>query len=94
MHALLALCTNTHNLSLSTYAHSLTHAQPTHVEVIDVSDGCGSSFEVVVVSDAFEGKATLARHRLVNSALAHLMPRIHSFTQRTFTPAQWAEKNP
>mgnify|MGYP003891059591 CR=1 FL=1 len=35
--------------------------------------GGGGHFEVAVVSTAFEGKRTLARHRLVMSALAPLM---------------------
>jgi stress-induced morphogen len=33
--------------------------------VVDVSDGCGSKFEVEIESPQFEGKALLARHRLV-----------------------------
>jgi stress-induced morphogen len=32
-----------------------------------VGDGCGSKFEVEVESPQFEGKALLARHRLVRS---------------------------
>ena len=32
-------------------------------EVKDVSGGCGSSFEVLVVSSQFEGKPLLQRHR-------------------------------
>jgi acid stress-induced BolA-like protein IbaG/YrbA len=35
--------------------------------------GGGGHFEVAVVSEAFEGKRTLARHRLVMAALAPLM---------------------
>jgi hypothetical protein len=35
--------------------------------VVDTSDGCGSKFEVEVVSPLFEGKALLARHRLVRA---------------------------
>ena len=36
--------------------------------MVDVSDGCGSKFEVEVESPQFEGKALLARHRLVRFA--------------------------
>lgn len=32
-------------------------------EVQDESDGCGAKFSVVVVSDKFEGKPLLQRHR-------------------------------
>ena len=34
-------------------------------EVDDVSSGCGESFSVVVVSNIFEGKPILQRHRCV-----------------------------
>lgn len=34
-------------------------------EVNDVSSGCGESFSVVVVSNVFEGKPILQRHRCV-----------------------------
>jgi stress-induced morphogen len=37
--------------------------QAQYVEVHDVSGGCGQSFEVVVVSNMFEGKPLLQRHR-------------------------------
>ena len=40
-----------------------------HVEVIDQSDGCGAKFSVVIVSDVFDGKPLLQRHRLVNAVL-------------------------
>ncbi|CAG0892072.1 unnamed protein product [Darwinula stevensoni] len=35
----------------------------TLVEVVDQSDGCGAKFEVLIVSDKFEGKPLLQRHR-------------------------------
>jgi hypothetical protein len=34
-----------------------------HLEVTDESSGCGENYAVLVVSDAFEGKTTLFRHR-------------------------------
>jgi acid stress-induced BolA-like protein IbaG/YrbA len=36
-------------------------------------EGSGGHFRVSVVSSAFEGKSTLQRHRMVLSAIAHLM---------------------
>lgn len=36
-------------------------------------EGGGGHFRVSVVSAAFEGKSTLQRHRMVLSAIAHLM---------------------
>lgn len=32
-------------------------------EVVDQSDGCGAKFSVVVVSNLFQGKPLLLRHR-------------------------------
>ena len=32
-----------------------------HCEVVDMSDGCGAKFEVVIVSKMFEGKPLLKR---------------------------------
>ena len=63
-----------------------------HVEVVDESDGCGGKFSAVIVSTQFEGKALLARHRLVNSALEQELKTIHAFSQKTFTPDQWKKK--
>ncbi|CAO3693446.1 unnamed protein product [Rhizopus stolonifer] len=40
--------------------------QAQHVEVEDLSAGCGQMFEVIIVSSEFEGKRLLARHKLVN----------------------------
>jgi len=33
-------------------------------EIIDMSNGCGENYAVIIVSEQFEGKMTLARHRL------------------------------
>jgi stress-induced morphogen len=63
-----------------------------HVEVKDVSGGCGSSFEVLVVSSQFEGKPLLQRHRLVNGCLAEELKEIHAFSQKTLTPTEWEQK--
>ena len=36
----------------------------THLVIEDQSGGCGEKIAIVVVSEAFEGKGTLARHRM------------------------------
>lgn len=64
--------------------------EATHVEVVDESDGCGGKFRVVVVSSQFQGKPLLQRHRLVNAALEEELKTIHAFSQKTYTPEQWA----
>lgn len=51
---------------------------------------CGASFTVQIVSQAFEGKRLLERHRLVNSALEEQMKHIHALSiTKALTPAQW-----
>jgi acid stress-induced BolA-like protein IbaG/YrbA len=64
------------------------------VECIDFSDAnCdGAKLELTVVSAQFEGKPPLARHRLVNAALAEIMGEIHALTIKAWTPAQYESK--
>ncbi|KAK9454137.1 bola protein [Dipodascopsis uninucleata] len=64
-----------------------------HTEVVDNSGGCGQAFEVIIVSPKFEGKNVLMRHRLVNAALKEEIARIHAFTQKDYTPAEWHKKS-
>ena len=60
-------------------------------EVVDESDGCGQKIRVdLIVSAQFEGKAPLARHRLVHAALAEEIKAIHAFSiGKAMTPEQW-----
>lgn len=53
----------------------------THVEIEDISGGCGQAYEVVIVSPEFAGKRTLQRHKLVNTALKNEISAVHAFTQ-------------
>ncbi|KAJ1960769.1 BolA-like protein, partial [Dipsacomyces acuminosporus] len=52
-----------------------------HAEVLDVSGGCGSMFQAIIVSAAFEGKSRLQRQRMVNGVLKEEMAVIHAFSQ-------------
>lgn len=63
--------------------------QATDVSVTDESGGCGQSFSVVIVSDIFEKKNKLARHRIVNNALKEIIANIHAFAQKTYTVEEW-----
>ncbi|MCE2945106.1 MAG: BolA family protein [Lysobacteraceae bacterium] len=55
-----------------------------HVEGAD-----GVHFEATVVSEAFEGKLPIARHRMVYATLgARLGGEIHALALRTLTPAE------
>ncbi|KAJ3323399.1 hypothetical protein HDV06_001919 [Boothiomyces sp. JEL0866] len=64
-----------------------------HVEAVDMSDGCGQNFEVIVVSPQFEGKSVLQKHRMVNDAVKDQVSQLHAFSQKTFTPEKWREAN-
>ncbi|KAF1930263.1 bola domain-containing protein [Didymella exigua CBS 183.55] len=66
----------------------------THVEIEDMSGGCGQMFEAIIVSPQFTKKTTLARHRLVNAALKEEIAAIHAWTPKCYTPEQWEEKKP
>ena len=49
----------------------------------------GSHFEVVVVSKAFEGLTTLARHRLVYQAMGDAMTQaIHALSIKAYAPGE------
>lgn len=78
-------------LSVESLKQKLTELFPTAIEtkVFDVSSGCGHSFEVLIVSQEFQGKTTLSRHRLVNERLKDEIDQMHAFTQKTLTPEQY-----
>jgi BolA protein len=59
----------------------------------NVPPGSESHFKVTVVSERFEGKSLLARHRMINACLeAELAGPIHALSIHTLTPQEWAEK--
>ncbi|XP_030462008.1 protein BOLA2 [Syzygium oleosum] len=67
--------------------------KPLHLEVTDTSGGCGASFVVEIVSEQFEGKRLLERHRLVNAALQEEMKQIHALSiKKAITPEQWKQQ--
>ena len=42
---------------------------PIYKKITDFSNGCGQNMEVLLVSDHFEGKSLVTRHRMVNEVL-------------------------
>uniref|UniRef100_A0A1I8ABV3 BolA-like protein n=1 Tax=Steinernema glaseri TaxID=37863 RepID=A0A1I8ABV3_9BILA len=74
-------------------AKIVTALAPTHLEVVDESDGCGAKFNIVVVSEQFQGKGKLSCHRLVHAAVKEEMESIHALTIHTFSPSQWAARS-
>lgn len=53
--------------------------------------GCGQAYSALIVSPQFAKRPTLARHRLVNTALKAEIAAIHAWTPRCYTPAEWEE---
>ncbi len=73
--------------------------QPDVLEVINeshmhnVAPGSESHFKVTLVSEQFEGKMLVARHRMVNKILAQeLDGMIHALALHTLTPTQYFER--
>ena len=76
-----------------------TDFEPLHLEVVDeshlhdVPEGAESHFKVVLVTEQFEGKTLLSRHRAVNQLLsAELQAQIHALALHTMTPDEWFAK--
>ncbi|CAH1385242.1 BolA family protein [Candidatus Nitrotoga sp. M5] len=73
--------------------------QPEFLEVINESQnhnvppGSESHFKATVVSEAFQGKMLVARHRMVNDILAdELAQSIHALALHTMTMEEWFKK--
>ena len=76
----------------------LAEFAPTHLQVINeshmhnVPDGSESHFKVVVVSESFQGKRLLPRHKAINACLAEeLKSDIHALAMHTYTAQEWQE---
>jgi stress-induced morphogen len=65
---------------------------PTHLEV-NVLDAASGKFGVVVVSNVFDGKALLARHRAVNELFKEELQSgtIHALTIVAKTPVEFTK---
>ena len=75
--------------SLTETLKSSSTLNPSHVDIQDISGGCGASFAALIVSDAFKGKSALQRHRLVNGILKDEIKAIHAWTPKCITSEQW-----
>ena len=59
----------------------------------NVPPGSESHFKVTVVSEQFEGKRLIQRHRAVNACLSEeLANDIHALAIHTYTAAEWQEQ--
>jgi BolA protein len=60
----------------------------------NVPEGSESHFNITLVSSKFDGKMLVARHRMVNEALAEqLAGSIHALALHTMTPDEWFERS-
>lgn len=75
----------------------LAFLKPTKLNIIDEShmhkghagNTGGGHFNLVVVSENFQNKSTMARHRIVYAALKDLIPNdIHALSIKTFAPSE------
>lgn len=60
-----------------------------YVKAIDQSDGCGSKYDIIIVSNDFINKQKLACHRLVHKAIEEETKHIHALTIHTKTEEVW-----
>lgn len=51
-----------------------------------------SHFKITIVSDEFDGKMLIARHRAVNTALKTELESIHALSLHTLTAQEYADK--
>lgn len=72
---------------------------PTYLEVVDethrhsVPEDAQSHYKVIAVSEVFQGKPLIQRHRIINQALeAELSGGIHALALHTMTPEEWFNK--
>lgn len=75
------------------------HFAPLFIEVLNESHmhnvpaNSETHFKVTLVSDSFQGKRLIQRHRAVNELLAdELAGPVHALALHTFTQEDWAKK--
>lgn len=73
--------------------------EPLHLEVVNESDmhnvpaNSETHFKVTLVSEGFDGKRLIQRHRAVNEIVSEeLAGPVHALALHTYTPAEWAKK--
>ncbi|OII77407.1 hypothetical protein cand_008980 [Cryptosporidium andersoni] len=62
---------------------------PEKLEILDLSNNCGAIFNLTIVSEKFEGKKLLERHRLVNSSLGDTYNQIHALSIKCYTMGEY-----
>ena len=78
---------------------------PDYIKIVDDSDrhrghagqkeSGGSHYTIILVSDSFEGKTLLERHRAVYETVEMDMSEsIHALAIKVYTSKEWSMKNP
>jgi BolA family transcriptional regulator, general stress-responsive regulator len=76
--------------ALNPVALHLVDDSAAHAGHAGARESGGGHFQLTIVSDAFQGKTTVARHRMVYAALADLMQqKIHALQIEAMTPDQF-----
>lgn len=82
------------SITLETIRARVAAALPDASVTVRDSTGQGDHFALAVVSQSFEGKGLLDRHRLVYAALGTAMQsEIHALALETHTPAEHAARS-
>ena len=57
--------------------------------------GDGSKFEALVIAEAFTGKSTIQRHKMIYAVLNEHIANgeIHALSIKAHTPEEWAKKS-
>lgn len=70
-----------------------------HLEVVNESNnhnvppGSESHFKLTIVSDAFDTKKLIQRHRMINGLLEEeLKGPVHALALHTYTPEEWKNR--
>ena len=78
----------------------LNHFSPEFLEVINeshmhnVPKGSESHFKVVLISDQFEGKSLIARHKQIYQVLdAEIKGGVHALALHTYTPQEYEARH-
>ena len=78
---------------------------PNYIKIVDDSEhhlghagqkeSGGNHYTIILVSDSFEGKTLLERHRAVYEAMEMGMNEsIHALAIKVYTSREWSTKNP
>jgi acid stress-induced BolA-like protein IbaG/YrbA len=64
-----------------------THLKCEHIEL----EGDGQHWYATIVSDEFEGKRLIQRHKLVYATLGEKIQtnEVHALSMKTYTPQEW-----